>query len=208
MDHQTPSTAGSPAGSGAAHLRAAAAAPDGPDASAHVGWSGLVARVKSLLAWWQRSEGTLSVHTIVTARRERFYWGTVLLTFGLGTALGDTTAIDFHMGFVWSVALFGGLILVPLVAWRMGANAVICFWIAYSLTRPLGASIADGLAVTHAKGGLGWGTGPVTAVGLLLFAVLVAYVALTHSDEEGAHAAHELARPAHYLESSPDLAGD
>lgn len=162
----------------------------------------------ALLTWWQRSEGTLSVHTIVTARRERFYWGTVLLTFGLGTALGDTTAIDLHMGFVWSVILFGGLILVPLAAWRLGASAVICFWIAYSLTRPLGASIADGLAVTHAKGGLGLGTGPVTAVGLLLFALLVAYVTVTHSDEEGAHAAHELAKPARFIESSPDLAGE
>ena len=161
-----------------------------------------------LLTWWQRSEGTLSVHTITTARRERFYWGTVLLTFGLGTALGDTTAIDLHLGFVWSVILFGVLILLPLAAWRRGADAVICFWIAYSLTRPLGASIADGLAVAHGKGGLGLGTGPVTAVGLLLFGLLVAYVTVTHSDEEGAHVAHELAKPARFVESSPDLAGD
>ncbi len=60
------------------------------------------------------------MHSITTARRERFYWGTVLLTFGLGTALGDTTAIDLGLGFGWSVVLFGGLILVPLAAWRLG----------------------------------------------------------------------------------------
>jgi uncharacterized membrane-anchored protein len=144
----------------------------------------------ALLTWWKRSEGTLSVHSIVTNRRERFYWGTVLLTFGLGTALGDTTATNLHMGYWWSVVLFGGLMLVPIVAWRLGVSAVVCFWAAYSLTRPLGASVADGLAVTHAHGGLGWTTGVVTAIGLAIFAVLVAYVALTHADEERAHAAH------------------
>lgn len=139
-----------------------------------------------LLAWWRRSEGTLSVHSITTSRRERFYWGTVLLTFGLGTALGDTTAENLHLGFDWSIVLFGVLILVPLAAWRMGANAVLTFWAAYSLTRPLGASVADELA---SRSGLHWGTGPVTLVGLALFAALVGYVALTHGDTEGAHAA-------------------
>lgn len=148
-----------------------------------------------LLAWWKRSEGTLSVHSITTARRERFYWGAVLLTFGLGTALGDTTAIDLHLGFVWSIVIFGVLILVPLGLWRLGASAVACFWTAYSLTRPLGASVADWLA-HPGPAGLGLGTGPVTAVGLALFAGLVGYVALTHSDEEGTHAAHTAAHAA------------
>ena len=157
-----------------------------------------------LLAWWKRSEGTLSVHSIVTSRRERFYWAAVLLTFGLGTALGDTTATNLHMGYWWSVALFGALMLVPIVAWRLGASAVACFWAAYSLTRPLGASIADGLAVSRAHGGLGWTTGVVSAIGLGLFAILVAYVTLTHSDEEGAHAAHA-ARHDHDLDDGvPD----
>lgn len=141
-----------------------------------------------LLAWWRRSEGTVSVHSIVTGRRERFYWGAVLLTFGLGTALGDATATNLHLGYWWSMILFAVLMVVPLLAWRLGASAVVCFWAAYSLTRPLGASIADGLAARH--GGLGMTTGVVTAVGLVLFAALVAYVALTHSDAEGAHAAH------------------
>jgi len=133
----------------------------------------------ALLTWWKRSEGSLDIHSITTGRRERFYWGTVLLTFGLGTALGDTTATNLHMGYWWSVVLFGGLILVPLVAWRLGASAVVCFWASYSITRPLGASIADGLAVTRAHGGLGWTTGTVTLLGLVLFVLLVAYVAVT-----------------------------
>jgi uncharacterized membrane-anchored protein len=137
-----------------------------------------------LLAWWRTSEGTLSVHSITTSRRERFYWGTVLLTFGLGTALGDTTAENLHLGFLWSIGLFGVLILVPLMLWKCGVDATVTFWAAYSLTRPLGASIADWMA--HHKDGLGWGTGPVTGVGLLLFASLVAYVAITHSDEDHA----------------------
>jgi uncharacterized membrane-anchored protein len=141
-----------------------------------------------LLYWWRTSEGTLSVHSITTARRERFYWATVLLTFGLGTALGDTTAINMHMGFAWSIVLFGVAILVPLAAWRLGANAVVCFWAAYSLTRPLGASVADWIASDTNKGGLGYGTGPVTALGLLLFVIGVTYLWLSHSDEEGYHA--------------------
>jgi uncharacterized membrane-anchored protein len=70
----------------------------------------------------------------------------------------------------------------------------VCFWAAYSLTRPLGASVADGLAVSRAHGGLGWTTGVVTAMGLVLFAALVAYVALTRSDEEGAHVSHAARR--------------
>ena len=142
-----------------------------------------------LLTWWKRSEGTLSVHSIVTARRERFYWGTVLLTFGLGTALGDTTAINLGLGFGLSIVLFGVLILVPLVLWRLGLNATVAFWASYVLTRPLGASVADWLGKPPSSGGLGWGDGTVTGLGLLLFAALVAYVTVTHSDVEGAHAA-------------------
>ena len=155
--------------------------------------------LSGLLWWWRRSEGTLDIHSITTARRERFYWGTVLMTFGLGTALGDTTAQNMHLGYGWSTVLFGALILVPLLAWRMGVSAVLCFWASYSLTRPLGASVADGLAVSHTSvpAGLGLTTGLVTLVGLIGFAALVSYVTLTHADEEGAHAQHE-------LESRPD----
>ena len=140
-----------------------------------------------LLAWWKASEGTLSVHSITTVRRERFYWGAVLLTFGLGTAVGDSTAIEMGLGFAWSIALFGILILVPFALWRVGINATIAFWAAYVLTRPLGASVADWLGKSHAAGGLGWGDGTVTGLALLIFAALVTCVADTHSDTEGAH---------------------
>ncbi len=146
-----------------------------------------------LLTWWRRSEGTLSVHSITTARRERFYWGAVLLTFGLGTALGDATAIDLGLGFVWSIALFGVLILVPLGLWRLGLNATVAFWSSYVLTRPLGASVADWLGKAPSAGGLGWGDGIVAGLGLALFAALVAYLTLAHADVEGAHAAHSRA---------------
>ena len=150
-----------------------------------------------LLAWWQRSEGTLSVHSITTARRERFYWGAVLLTFGLGTALGDATAIEMGLGFAWSIVLFGVLILVPLVLWRRGLDATIAFWASYVLTRPLGASVADWLGKPPSAGGLGWGDGVVTGIGLLAFAALVTYLTLTHADVEGAHQAHEQGASAH-----------
>jgi uncharacterized membrane-anchored protein len=144
--------------------------------------------LSGLLLWWRRSEGTLSVHSIVTARRERFYWGTVLLTFGLGTAVGDTAAINAGLGFSWSIVLFGVLILVPLVLWRRGLDATLAFWASYVLTRPLGASVADWLGKPSDKGGIGWGDGTVTALGMVLFVVLVGYLTITHSDVEGAHA--------------------
>ena len=139
-----------------------------------------------LLAWWKASEGTLSVHSITTVRRERFYWGAVLLTFGLGTAVGDSTAIEMGLGFAWSIALFGILILVPFALWRVGINATIAFWAAYVLTRPLGASVADWLGKSHAAGGLGWGDGTVTGLAMPIFAAFVTYVAVTHIDTEGA----------------------
>ncbi|HZX04586.1 hypothetical protein [Kribbella sp.] len=145
-----------------------------------------VALLAGLLTWWQRSEGTISVHSITTARRERFYWGVVLLTFGLGTAVGDTTAFDFRLGFTWSIVLFGVLIMVPLGLWKLGLNVTIAFWASYVLTRPLGASIADWLGKPTHNGGLGWGLGPVTLVGLLIFAVLVGYLTMTHSDVDHA----------------------
>jgi uncharacterized membrane-anchored protein len=148
-----------------------------------------------LLAWWQRSEGTLSVHSITTSRRERFYWGAVLLTFGLGTALGDTTAINLGLGFWLSIVLFGVLILVPLALWRLGLDATVAFWASYVLTRPLGASVADWLGKKPSSGGLGWGDGTVTGLGLMLFVGLVTYLALTHADVEGTHAAHQHDEP-------------
>ena len=142
-----------------------------------------LALLVGLLSWWRRSEGTISVHSITTPRRERFYWGTVLLTFGLGTAVGDTTAFNLGLGFAWSIAIFAVLILVPFGLWRRGLDATITFWASYVLTRPLGASIADWLGKPHHDGGINWGDGPVTALGLALFIALVAYLKITHADE-------------------------
>jgi uncharacterized membrane-anchored protein len=129
---------------------------------------------------WRRSEGTLSIHSIHTRRREVWYWLTVLLTFALGTAAGDLTAFVLHLGYFWSAILFTAAIAVPALAWwRFRLNAVVAFWTAYVLTRPLGASFADWLGKSHALGGLGWGDGVVSGVATAVIALLVAYVAAT-----------------------------
>jgi uncharacterized membrane-anchored protein len=132
---------------------------------------------------WYRSEGTLSIHSIHTHRREKFYWATVLATFALGTAAGDLTATEWNLGFLPSGLLFIALILVPAIAWwRFGLNSIIAFWFAYIITRPLGASFADWLDNTRKLSGLALGAGPV-ALGLaVLVVVLVGYLATTRVD--------------------------
>ena len=110
------------------------------------------------------SERTLSIHTIFTTRREAFYWLAILFTFALGTAAGDLVAERFGLGYWPSALIFAGLIAVVAVAhFRFGLNAVLSFWLAYILTRPLGASIGDYLSQPQADGGLGLGT-TVTSV--------------------------------------------
>ena len=95
---------------------------------------------------WRRTEGTLSIHSITTTRRELFYWASVAATFALGTAVGDMTAVTFHLGYFASALLFAGLIVLPALGYRvLHLNAVAMFWTAYVLTRPLGASVADWL---------------------------------------------------------------
>jgi uncharacterized membrane-anchored protein len=129
---------------------------------------------------WYRSEGTLSIHSITTRRREVFYWLTVLATFALGTAAGDLTATTLKLGFFSSGIVFAIAIAVPLVAWRFGLNPVVAFWCAYILTRPLGASFADWFGKPHSiGGGLGYGDGTVAAILTVVIVVLVGYVAVT-----------------------------
>jgi uncharacterized membrane-anchored protein len=124
---------------------------------------------------WYRSEQTLSIHSITTRRRELYYWSTVLATFALGTAAGDLTATSLKLGFFSSGLIFGAAILVPLIAWRLGFNPIAAFWIAYVITRPLGASFADWLSKPHStNGGLGLGDGVVAAATAVVIAVLVA----------------------------------
>jgi len=114
---------------------------------------------------WYRTEGTLSIHSIYTKRREAFYWATVLATFALGTATGDMTATTLHLGYFDSGLLFIGLIAIPALAYRyFGMNEVLAFWMAYVLTRPLGASFADWMAVEKSRGGLGIGTGGASLI--------------------------------------------
>ena len=111
-----------------------------------------------VFAVWYRCEGTLSIHTIDARRRELFYWLTVVTTFALGTAMGDMTARTLHLGYVASGVLFAAIIAIPAIGYRwFGLNAVVAFWFAYIVTRPLGASIADWVAVLHRRGGLGVG---------------------------------------------------
>ncbi len=128
---------------------------------------------------WRRSEGTLSIHSILSTRRELFYWTTVLATFALGTAAGDLTAHQLGLGYRDSAVLFGAAILVPLLAWRfLRLNSVAAFWAAYILTRPLGASVADWLGKPPSKGaGLGYGDGPVSLVAAVVIVVLVVVLA-------------------------------
>jgi uncharacterized membrane-anchored protein len=132
---------------------------------------------------WYATERTLSIHSITTPRRELFYWATVLVTFALGTAVGDLTATTLHLGFLTSGLMFTGLICLPALAyWKFGLNSVLAFWIAYVLTRPLGASYADWLGVPHRYGGVGLGRGLVALILSAVIVGFVAYLAVTRKD--------------------------
>ena len=142
-----------------------------------------VLTLAAVFAVWRRTEGTLSIHSITTRRRELFYWTTVLTTFALGTAAGDLTATTLHLGYLASGVLFAVVIAVPALAhWKLGLGAVSAFWFAYIVTRPLGASFADWMGVPASRHGLGWGTGRVTLALAVLIAGVVGYLAATHVD--------------------------
>jgi uncharacterized membrane-anchored protein len=130
-----------------------------------------------VFAVWQTAEKTLSIHSIFTARREGFYWSTVIVTFALGTAAGDLTATTLHLGYLKSAVIFAVAIAVPAVArWRWQLNEVVAFWSAYIVTRPLGASIADWLGKPHSVGALGFGDGPVALAFAVALGGLVGYL--------------------------------
>ncbi len=132
---------------------------------------------------WYRSERTLSMHSICSTRRELYYWAAVVATFALGTAVGDLTAVTLHLGYLAAGVVFACAIAVPAAGFRsFGMNAVAAFWIAYVLTRPVGASFADWLGVSPARGGLGLGPGPVAVVLGLLIVVAVGYLAYSGVD--------------------------
>lgn len=137
---------------------------------------------------WYMGEKTLSIHSITNRRREVFYWATVMATFALGTAAGDMTATTMHLGYFSSGVMFSVLIVIVATGHygaksflaaehkQQSSNAVLAFWLAYILTRPLGASFADWIGVSHARGGLALGTGPVSLVLIAMIVCLVVYV--------------------------------
>jgi uncharacterized membrane-anchored protein len=159
---------------------------------------------------WQRTEKTLSIHTIDTPRREAFYWAAVVATFAMGTALGDLTASTLHLGYGISMALFAGIILVPAIGFRwFGWNAIFTFWFAYVVTRPLGASFADGFS-KPTNGGLNLGDGAVSAIALVVFIALVAYVSRSERKVGAPSARHRRYHAPHFeldvLEVQPSSA--
>lgn len=132
---------------------------------------------------WQKTEQTLSIHSINTTRREFFYWATVLATFALGTALGDLSAYTASLGYETSGILFAIVFLIPAIGYRWFRwNSIFTFWFAYIMTRPLGASFADWTGKAHSFGGLGWGDGPVGGLLAGLIILLVTYVSITQND--------------------------
>ena len=134
---------------------------------------------------WYATEKSLSIHSIGTPRREAFYWATVVATFAMGTALGDFTAYTLHLGYLPSAGLFAVLITLPAIGFRwFRLNPVLAFWATYVITRPLGASIADGLAKAPNLSGLGYGDGVVALVFAALIVVGVIYLTITRFDEQ------------------------
>jgi uncharacterized membrane-anchored protein len=150
----------------------------------YAGTSAMWAVILALVFWvWYRIEGTLSIHSITTQRREAFYWATVFATFALGTALGDFTATSLNMGYLDSGLFFFGVILLPALAWwRFGLNSVTAFWAAYVVTRPLGASFSDWFSKPADLTGLNFGNGRTAIVFAVIVLVLVVYLAVARPD--------------------------
>ena len=141
-----------------------------------------IALIATFIAWY-RKEKTLSIHSITTRGRELFYWLAILFTFALGTASGDLLAEKLNVGYFWSLIIFAGSIAVVYLAHKkFKLNAIWAFWIAYILTRPLGASIGDYLSQARSDGGLGLGT--VVTSFVFLFAILVTLIYLTKTKKD------------------------
>lgn len=138
---------------------------------------------------WYRSERTLSIHTIVTRRRESFYWLAILFTFALGTSAGDLVSEKMALGYATAAVVFGLLIALVTAGYYAGANAVLTFWIGYVLTRPFGASIGDLLTADPSNGGFGLGTNGTSA--LFLVVILAAVGWFTVQDRRAGSAAEQ-----------------
>lgn len=131
---------------------------DGLGVSLYLSAAGFSVLLAVLFAAWYRREHTLSIQTIVTRRRELYYWGAIFLTFALGTAAGDLATEALGLGFRLGVLIFSGLIAAIAVAYRVGGRPMLTFWLAYILTRPLGAALGDLLSQSPEYGGFGLGT--------------------------------------------------
>ena len=141
------------------------------------------ALVATFLAW-HASEHTLSIHSIYTTKRELWYWLTVLFTFALGTSSGDLIAETYALGYWRSALLFAGIIALVTLLYRYAKlNTILTFWIAYVLTRPLGASIGDFLSQDRDVGGLALGTTITSAIFLVAIIAVIAYLTVTKRDE-------------------------
>ncbi|MEP6979285.1 MAG: hypothetical protein ABJA16_00820 [Nakamurella sp.] len=136
----------------------------------------------AVFAIWYRSEGTLSIHSILTQRREIFYWVTILVTFALGTATGDLMAEGLGLGYTVTGLIVAGLIALTAIGWKLRLNSILSFWIIYILTRPLGASIGDYLSQPAAHGGLGLGATLTSVIFLAGILGIVAYLSATKVD--------------------------
>jgi uncharacterized membrane-anchored protein len=147
---------------------------DGLGVSLYVSTSVFAVALAAIFLVWYWVERTLSIHDIVTLRRELFYWAAVLCTFALGTAAGDLATEALGLGFTYGVLAFGAMIGATYAAWRLGANSVLTFWIAYILTRPFGAALGDQLTQAKAYGGLGMGATATSALFLTVIVILVA----------------------------------
>ena len=154
-----------------------------------VSTAAFAAGLAAVFVLWFVSEGTLSIHSIRTPRREAFYWAAVMATFALGTAAGDLVAVTLHLGYLAAGLLFSAVLLVPAVGYRFfGMNAILAFWFAYVLTRPVGASFADWFGVSAERGGLGLGSGPVALV--LALGIVGLVVRMTSAQRAENAAAH------------------
>jgi uncharacterized membrane-anchored protein len=145
-----------------------------------------------VFAAWYARERTLSIHSINTTPREGWYWLVVLVTFALGTAVGDWTLELTGWSPGASILLPAGLILAVLVAWRLGMGPVLSFWLAYILTRPLGANIGDYLSADHSEGGLGLGTLITSVIFLGTILATVIYLTVTRIDRTENNQDHQL----------------
>ena len=144
--------------------------------------------------WWV-SERTLSVHAINTRKREFFYWAAILFTFALGTSAGDLLSEASGLGYAAAAAIFaGGIALTALAYFAFKINGVLAFWVAYVLTRPLGASIGDLLSQTVKDGGVGFGTVPTSVLFLCVILALVTYLTLKQPDRIDAPASQPASR--------------